>query len=167
MKKLLIVLIGIFAISCQNEPDLSLFNANKEIAEKWLRTYESPADYDLFESMVAKDIVFQSPQYGVGEVGYDEIIAQAKYYMTGFENVTFTARAWLPGVDETTLKADGSVRVYGTWKGNSIASGKSFSLDSYHYFSVKDGKISQSGDFFDATGMVTVSYTHLTLPTKA
>ena len=43
--------------------------------------------------------------------------------------------------DETTLKADGSVRVYGTWKGNSIASGKSFSLDSYHYFSVKDGKI--------------------------
>ena len=154
MKKLLIVLIGIFAISCQNEPDLSLFNANKEIAEKWLRTYESPADYDLFESMVAKDIVFQSPQYGVGEVGYDEIIAQAKYYMTGFENVTFTARAWLPGVDETTLKADGSVRVYGTWKGNSIASGKSFSLDSYHYFSVKDGKISQSGEFFEATGMV-------------
>jgi ketosteroid isomerase-like protein len=74
--------------------------------------------------------------------------------MNGFENVTFTARAWLPGVDETTLKADGSVRVYGTWRGNSIDSGKSFSLDSYHYFSIKDGKISQSGDYFDATGMV-------------
>ena len=26
--------------------------------------------------------------------------------MNGFENVTFTARAWLPGVDETTLKAN-------------------------------------------------------------
>ena len=50
--------------------------------------------------------------------------------------------------------ADGSVRVYGTWKGNSIESGKTFSLDSYHYFNVKDGKIIESGDYFDATGMV-------------
>ena len=154
MKTMLILLTALFTISCQTEADLSLFNTNKEIAEKWIRTYESPSNYDLFESMVDKDIVFQSPQYGVGEVGYDEIIAQAKYYMNGFENVTFTARAWLPGVDETTLKADGSVRVYGTWKGNSIDSGKSFSLDSYHYFSIKDGKIAQSGDYFDATGMV-------------
>ena len=154
MKKLLMITVVVFAFSCQNQPDLSLYKANKEIAEKWLRTYESPSNYELFESLVDKNIIFQSPQYGVGEVGYNEIIAQAKYYMNGFENVTFTARAWLPGVDETTLKSDGSVRVYGTWKGNSIASGKAFSLDSYHYFSVKDGKIVQSGDYFDATGMV-------------
>ena len=154
MKKIILLFVALFAFSCQNTPDMSLYNTNKEIAEKWIRTYESPTNYELFESLVDKNIVFQSPQYGVGEVGYDEILAQAKYYMNGFENVTFTARAWLPGVDETTLKADGSVRVYGTWKGNNIDSGKSFSLDSYHYFSIKDGKISQSGDYFDATGMV-------------
>lgn len=154
MKKLLLIAIALFAISCQNTPDMSLYNTNKEIAEKWIRTYESPTNYELFESLVDKNIVFQSPQYGVGEVGYDEILAQAKYYMSGFENVIFTPRAWLPGVDETTLMADGSVRVYGTWKGNSIESGKTFSLDAYHYFNVKDGKIIESGDYFDATGMV-------------
>tara|TARA_B110000003_G_scaffold118405_1_gene120877 strand:+ start:16035 stop:16538 length:504 start_codon:yes stop_codon:yes gene_type:complete len=154
MKKIILLFVALFAFSCQNTPDMSLYNTNKEIAEKWIRTYESPTNYELFESLVDKNIVFQSPQYGVGEVGYDEILAQAKYYMSGFENVTFTPRAWLPGVDETTLMADGSVRVYGTWKGNSIESGKTFSLDSYHYFNVKDGKIIESGDYFDATGMV-------------
>ena len=44
--------------------------------------------------------------------------------------------------------------MYGTWKGTSKATGKSFSVIAYHYFEFKDGKISQSGDFFDATGMV-------------
>jgi len=39
-------------------------------------------------------------------------------------------------------------------KGVSNASGKSFSVDGYHYFVIKEGKIVQSGDFFDATGMV-------------
>ena len=61
---------------------------------------------------------------------------------------------WLPGGDEETLKVDGSVRGYGTWKGVSNASGKSCSVDAYHYFVIKEGKIVQSGDFFDATGMV-------------
>jgi ketosteroid isomerase-like protein len=46
------------------------------------------------------------------------------------------------------------VRVYGTWTGTSNASGKEFAVDSYHYFYVKDGKITASGDYFDATGMV-------------
>ena len=62
MKKILILLTALFTISCQTEADLSLFNTNKEIAEKWIRTYESPSNYDLFESMVDKDIVFQSPR---------------------------------------------------------------------------------------------------------
>ena len=46
------------------------------------------------------------------------------------------------------------MRVYGTWTGTSNASGKEFAVDSYHYFYVKDGKITASGDYFDATGMV-------------
>ena len=63
--------------------------------------------------------------------------------MSNFSEVTFENTRWLPGVNEETLKPDGSVRVYGTWKGVSNSSGKSFSVDSYHYFEVKDGKISQ------------------------
>tara|TARA_B110000914_G_scaffold131025_1_gene114482 strand:- start:54 stop:575 length:522 start_codon:yes stop_codon:yes gene_type:complete len=74
--------------------------------------------------------------------------------MSNFSDVSFENSRWLPGVNEETLQADGSVRVYGTWKGVSNASGKSFSVDGYHYFVINEGKIVQSGDFFDATGMV-------------
>ncbi len=87
-------------------------------------------------------------------VGYEQVLEQGNFYMSNFSEVTFEDARWLPGVNEETLQADGSVRVYGTWKGTSIATGKRFSVDSYHYFVVKDGKILQSGDFFDATGMV-------------
>ena len=45
-------------------------------------------------------------------------------------------------------------RVYGTWKGESRETGKSFSVDAYHYFDIQDGQIVMSGDYFDASGMV-------------
>tara|TARA_B100001057_G_scaffold926_1_gene876 strand:- start:1548 stop:2048 length:501 start_codon:yes stop_codon:yes gene_type:complete len=154
MKKSILALITLFTISCQNEVDLSLFNANKEVAQKYLKTYESPSDFETFKSLTSENITHQSPQYGVGEVTYDGVMAQAQFYMNGFEDVTFNDAVWLPGVDNTTLKADGSVRVYGTWTGKSIDSGKEFSVDTYHWFEVENGKISKSGDFFDATGMV-------------
>lgn len=154
MKKLLILSVAMLVMSCQNSYDLSEYQANQKVAETFLLTYQSPTNFELFKSMVDENIVHQSPVYGQGEVGYDEVIAQANFYMKGFENVTFKSRAWLPGVDETTLAPDGSVRVYGTWSGNSIETGKEFSVDSYHYFEVKDGKITTSGDYFDASGMV-------------
>lgn len=153
MKKLLLIAIALIAVSCQNTPDMSLYNANKEIAEKWIRAYES-TDLETIKSLTSKDIVHQSPQYGVGEIGYDGILAQANFYMNGYENITFTDAVWLPGVDNTTLISNGGVRVYGTWKGNNKESGKTFSVDSYHWMEVEGGKVVRSGDFFDATGMV-------------
>ena len=117
-------------------------------------SYASPINFELFKSLIHEEIEHQSPMYGVGKVGLDGVVGQAEFYMTNFKDVTFENQIWLPGVDETTLKADGSVRVYGTWKGVSIATGKSFSLDSYHYFNAKEGKVYESGDFFDASGMM-------------
>ena len=154
MKKLLLLCIAVSAMSCQNSYDLSLYEANQKIAKELVSTYESPVNYELFKSLIHEDVEHQSPMYGVGKIGYTELLAQGEFYMTGFENVTFTEATWLPGVDETTLLPDGSVRVYGIWSGNNIASGKVFAVDAYHYFNVQDGKIIASGDFFDATGMV-------------
>ena len=141
-------------ISCNSNEDMLLFESNKEIAKKYLASYESPIDYDNFVSMTDEEIQHQSPMYGAGMVGYNQVLEQGNFYMSNFSDVSFNDARWLPGVDEETLKADGSVRVYGTWKGVSNASGKSFSIDSYHYFVIKEGKIVQSGDFMDATGMV-------------
>ena len=78
MKKLILIVIALFAVSCQNNPDMSIYNANKDIAEKWLKTYES-ADFEAIKLLTSEDIVHQSPQYGVGEVGYDGIMAQANF----------------------------------------------------------------------------------------
>ena len=155
MKKyLILVLIMSSFISCNSNEDMLLFESNKEIAKKYLASYESPIDYDNFVSMTDEEIQHQSPMYGAGMVGYNQVLEQGNFYMSNFSDVSFNDARWLPGVDEETLKADGSVRVYGTWKGVSNASGKSFSIDSYHYFVIKEGKIVQSGDFMDATGMV-------------
>ena len=155
MKKILIIALAITTlISCNSNTDLSLFKENKEIAKKYLSSYESPTDYENFVSMTDEKIEHQSPMYGAGKVGYEEVLAQGEFYMNGFENVSFKADAWLPGVNEETLLVDGSVRVYGTWSGNNIASGKEFSVDAYHYFMVENGKVVASGDYFDATGMV-------------
>ncbi|MFT4857228.1 MAG: ketosteroid isomerase-like protein [Planctomycetota bacterium] len=158
MKKYLIIALTMSAfISCNTKVtkiDMSLFEENKEIAQKYLASYESPQDYALFMSMTDENIEHQSPMYGIGIVGYEKVLEQGDFYMSNFSNVTFENARWLPGVNEETLQADGSVRVYGTWKGVSNASGKNFSIDSYHYFLIKDGKIAQSGDFMDATGMI-------------
>lgn len=153
-KNLLIVFTIIVFMSCNSSADMSLFEANKAIAEKYLGTYQNPTDFELFKTLTDENIQHQSPMYGAGIVGYDKVLEQGNFYMSNFSEVTFENTRWLPGVNEDTLKPDGSVRVYGTWKGVSNSSGKSFSVDSYHYFEVKDGKISQSGDFFDASGMV-------------
>ena len=93
--------------------------------------------------------------YGQGLVGKEAVFGQANFYMNNFSEVTFNDPIWLPGVDDKTLVPDGSVRVYGTWKGVSNATGKPFSVDAYHYFMFNEaGKLVQSGDYFDATGMV-------------
>tara|TARA_B110000003_G_scaffold31052_1_gene28981 strand:+ start:11193 stop:11693 length:501 start_codon:yes stop_codon:yes gene_type:complete len=155
MKKILFIAFTLMlVISCSEKQNMALFNTNKAIAQDFLGTYVSPTNYELFKSMLDENIEHQSPMYGSGIVGYEQVLEQGNFYMSNFSDVTFEDARWLPGVNEETLQTDGSVRVYGTWKGTSNASGKKFSVDSYHYFVIKEGKISQSGDFFDATGMV-------------
>ena len=151
---LLIIFASLLFLSCADKQDLALFNANKAIAQKAIQSYTSPANFELFKSLIDKNIEHQSPMYGVGIVGYDALLEQANFYMSHFSNVTFVDTLWLPGLHDETFEANGSVRVYGTWKGISNASGKSFSVDSYHHFEIKDNKIIESGDFFDATGMM-------------
>tara|TARA_B110000238_G_scaffold152967_1_gene165253 strand:- start:3 stop:515 length:513 start_codon:yes stop_codon:yes gene_type:complete len=154
MKNYLLIAITVLLFSCEAKQDMSHYNTNKEVAQKMLMSYTSPTNFELFKSLVHEEIEHQSPMYGVGKVGYDKVLIDAEFYMTNFKDVTFEDAIWLPGVDETTLTPNGSVRVYGTWKGVSIATGKSFSLDSYHYFNAKEGKVYESGDFFDASGMM-------------
>ena len=164
MKKLLLLItMSIAIMSCQPQveapladetDDLALYKANLEIAQKFMMTFTGDTDFELYASMIHDSVTHTSPVYGVGEGGKEQMLAQGEFYMNGFENVTFEEAVWLPGVDNTTLKPNGGVRVYGTWNGQWKETGKSFSLSAYHWLEIKDGKISGAGDFFDATGMM-------------
>ncbi|MGY8932443.1 MAG: nuclear transport factor 2 family protein [Flavobacteriales bacterium] len=154
MRNLLLLSLIVFLSACTQSDNLALYKTNLEVAKQALSCYETPADFETFKSLIHEDVKHQSPMYGQGLVDYDGVLGQAGFYMQGFTNVKFENAVWLPGVDSTSLSNDGSVRVYGTWSGESIETGNSFSVDSYHYFDVADGKITASGDYFDATGMV-------------
>jgi len=140
--------------ACSQTEDMTLYKSNLEIVQKAMSCFETPQDYETYVSLIDENVQHQSPMYGQGIVGYEGVLGQAKFYMEGFSDVAFENAIWLPGVDTVSLKNNGSVRVYGTWTGKSNETGKSFAVDSYHFFDVQDGKIISSGDYFDATGMV-------------
>ena len=153
MRYILISLIFVLS-ACTQTDNLALYKTNLEVVKKAMSCYESPQDYETFVSLIHEDVQHQSPMYGQGSVSYEGVLGQAKFYMEGFSDVAFENPVWLPGVDTVSLQNNGSVRVYGTWTGKSNETGKSFAVDSYHYFDISDGKIISSGDYFDATGMV-------------
>ena len=140
--------------ACSQSDDMTLYKSNLEVVKKAMACYETPQDYETFVSLIDENVQHQSPMYGQGIVGYEGVLGQAKFYMEGFSDVVFENPIWLPGVDTVSLQNNGRVRVYGTWTGKSNETGKSFAVDSYHFFDIKDGKIISSGDYFDATGMV-------------
>ena len=139
--------------ACSQADDMTLYKSNLEVVKKAMACYETPQDYETFVSLIGENVQHQSPMYGQGIVGYEGVLGQAKFYMEGFSDVVFENPIWLPGVDTVSLQNNGSVRVYGTWTGKSNETGKSFAVDSYHFFDIKEGKIISSGDYFDATGM--------------
>ena len=75
-------------------------------------------------------------------------------YQTMFDNISYQADNWLPGVDPETGINDGSVRTYGTWTGIHTETGKEFALKSYHAMAFKDGLLVQGGDYFDFGGFM-------------
>ena len=92
--------------------------------------------------------------YGMGMVDYETSLQVAEFYVQNYTDVKFNDPVWLPGIDTLTMKPDGSVRAYGRWSGKSLSTGREFSVMSYHNFDFEDGKISSTGEYFDATGMV-------------
>lgn len=151
MKNFFYVCVVLVLASCS--PQNHNYEANKAIAQQWVRAFET-SNIDLWTEVMSEDVVDQSPLYGVGEVNYEGSKQIAMFYINNYRNVSFTKAVWLPGVDTLSLKPDGSVRAYGTWTGESIATGRTFSVMAYHNFNFKDGKIISTGEFFDATGMV-------------
>ena len=141
-------------MSCGQTQKNPNYEGNVELAKNWFATFTSE-DYEGVSALMADDVEWQSCFYG----GPLMDKAQAMDYMKGWhdamENITYTPRNYLPGVDPETGQLDGSVRTYSVWTGTNTASGKDFEILMYHYMVFNDeGKIIRSGDFGDATGLM-------------
>ncbi len=150
--KLFLISAGILFVSCADNPN---YDKNLATAQKLFALHgEEKLDEQL--ALVSKDIQIEVPMYGSNELlGYDAYAAMLKGYHNNFEDVQYNAEVWLPGVDTVSLKADGSVRTYGTWTGKNSTTGKSINLKGYWYFNFDDdGKVIAQGDYFDYGGMM-------------
>ncbi len=150
MKKLILLFVGILFVSCNSNPD---YEKNLATAKKWVQAFED-GNIDLWKEVVSEDVQDVAPMYGMGQVDYNTSLQVAEFYVQNYTDVKFNDPVWLPGIDTLTMKPDGSVRAYGRWSGKSLSTGREFSLMSYHNFDFEDGKISSTGEYFDATGMV-------------
>jgi quinol monooxygenase YgiN len=152
MKKIILLFIGILFVSCDNNPN---YEKNLATAKKLFELHgEEKLDEQL--ALVSDSIKLYLPMYDAkNPVGRETYEAVLKGYQDDYEDIKYTAQAWLPGVDTLTLKPDGSVRTYGTWTGKNSKTKKEISLNGYWYFNFDDeGKIIAQGDFFDYGGMM-------------
>tara|TARA_B110000259_G_scaffold141011_1_gene158825 strand:+ start:864 stop:1082 length:219 start_codon:yes stop_codon:yes gene_type:complete len=72
-----LIAITVLLVSCEVKQDLSLYNTNKEVAQKMLMSYGSPTNFELFKSLIHEEIEYQSPMYGVGKIGYNKVLIDA------------------------------------------------------------------------------------------
>ena len=161
-QKIIILFIGVLAVACSNKNHAD-FKKNTETAKAYFKLHEQE-DAEAMFPYLHEDIQWQMPAYGSKLVSLEEVKGAILGYQAAFDDMKFTAEAWLPGVDTETGALDGSTRVYGTWNCINTKTGKEVNLTSYHSFEFKDGKIISGGDWFDLGGMMNaVAYKNLVI----
>ena len=159
MKKLFTLLLGILIISCSSDGMHPDFEKNKKAAETFFNLH-GEENLEAMKDMLSDDLKWSSPKYGEGTIDKATQVGYIEMYQKNYNEISFEANYWLPGVDTLSLKNDGSVRVYGTWTGIHEETGTSFKLDSYHTMAFNgEGKIVEGGDWFDYGGFVDGSTT--------
>ena len=147
------LLISLVFISCKqnNHPN---YKRNLENTKKFFNYINESDGLEKMISMLSSEIKHQSPSYDGKIRNYDERIQELSGYFNGFENLKYEAKYWLPNTDENG-NLTGGVRTYGTWTGRYVETGKKITLNSFHYYNYDEqGKVINSGDFFDASGLL-------------
>lgn len=98
-------------LSCQKKDDS--FARNAENLQNLLNAWEAQ-DIDASMAFLADDFVEIGTGFNEPDRNKEEHKAQMTNMM-GMMKPTLKNAVFLPGVDSTTLEADGSVRYYGTW----------------------------------------------------
>ena len=145
--------ISFIILSCEQNSHPN-YERNLESTQNFFNYINENDGLEKMTSMLSEEIKHQSPTYDGKIRNYNERIEELSGYFNGFKNLKYEANSWLPNTDKNG-NLTGGVRTYGTWTGEFVETGKEISLNSFHYYNYnKQGKIINSGDFFDATGML-------------
>jgi len=154
MKNLIYIAVVALLASC-SMPQNPNFDKNVEIAKAWFADFESE-DMDKVAAYFADELEYQGAFYGMPMMTtIDQVVQYMQGWHSAMDDITYTPENFLPGVDPETNLPNGSVRTYGTWRGVSTASGKSFEAKFYHYMTFdENGLIINGGDYGDAMGIM-------------
>jgi len=160
MKKYLsLIVIYLIIISCQQQPKApeTLMNPNYDTnlanAKKFFSLF-SNEDVDGQIPLICPGVTHYPPFYGSEPNKYDDFITAGKAWMENFDEITYTAEAWLPGTDTDGI-LDGSVITFGSWSAKSVATGNVISNRAFHSFKFNGaGQIHEIRDYMDASGIM-------------
>jgi hypothetical protein len=165
MKKLLFLAMAAFLlVSCNtedkeaaatNNDSDALYEQHLAIVKDMVSSFENK-DMDAFFANVADSVTWNSPQYGDSVQTKAHWRESLQYWVDNWDNLHVENPIFLPGVDTSTLKPDGSVRYYGQWVGTHKATGiETRLLSFYEFFNFNsDHKVSANGSFFDVGGLM-------------
>ena len=134
---------------------------------------DSYANENVDYSHFSDDVVFRGTLLGAPDtLRLDQVKAIHKDFFEKYDVKHMAPFNFLQGVNPETGEADGSVRFYYDMQVTNSSSGKSVVIPIYESFDFDDeGKAIYVQWYCDWTASISsidsVSYTHLTLPTKA
>jgi ABC-type glycerol-3-phosphate transport system substrate-binding protein len=165
MKKILIVLVMVASLAaCTSQetktegedPNMVLFRENAKVVDAAFKAY-SKKDLKEFATYQADSLKVHSAKFGGKDSNKAEFLERSANFFKLINNINVKVTL-LPGVDEVTLKTDGSVRAYVIWSADFVNNAPKSELKSYFSLKLdKDHKIYDHDEYFDVSGWFQVA----------
>ncbi|MFS8083240.1 MAG: hypothetical protein ACMG51_07295 [Ginsengibacter sp.] len=140
------------AVTNNGDEMKATYEANLAAYKTQIAAFEKK-DLNAWAATIADTAKFLSPIYGDTATSKAHWVEYIKAIFDNNSNLHLTDAQFLPGIDTTTLKPDGSVRYYGTWNGTS-KSGKEAGIKFYGTYDFNsDHKVISGDEFYDIGGL--------------
>jgi len=138
------------------DPNMILFRENAKVVDAAFKAY-SKKDLKEFASYQADSLKVHNAQFGGKDSNKAEFLERSVNFFKLINNINVKVTL-LPGVDEVTLKPDGSVRAYVIWSADFVNNAPKSELKSYFSLKLdKDHKIYDHDEYFDVSGWFQVA----------
>jgi hypothetical protein len=138
------------------DPNMVLFRENAKVVDAAFKAY-SNKDLKEFATYQSDSLKVHSAQFGGKDSNKAEFLERSVNFFKLINNIHVKVDL-LPGVDDVTLKPDGSVRAYVIWSADFVNNAPKSDLKSYFSLKLdKDHKIYDHDEYFDVSGWLKVA----------